>query len=126
MDRRGFLKGLLATAVVVVVDPQLPKPPAPLTPVLDKLTFDEIAMTTLKNYRPIFADNITEKRLINWGFNYDYKSPTDLERAYGIGRGRDITDDEVRAIPIAAAFAGMGSWPCTEDVGSSDLEDEVS
>jgi hypothetical protein len=61
MNRRDFLQGLFAAGVVAVAAPAtIIEAPlkAPIDVIVERLTFEEIAATTLKLYRPILADQI--------------------------------------------------------------------
>ena len=55
MDRRNFLKGLLAAGVVTLVQPTFPV--SNVAPAA-KISFEEIVRITLDKYRPILAQSI--------------------------------------------------------------------
>ena len=61
MNRRGFLKGLLATGVVTLVNPTLPTVPILKTKAIN---FDSLVAITLKNYRDVLAKNITDQQCL--------------------------------------------------------------
>lgn len=60
MNRRGFLKGFLATAAVVALAPLAPIVEVPVSSV----TFESLVATTLKNYRQVIADSITNQSVV--------------------------------------------------------------
>ena len=68
MNRRGFLKGLLATATVVALAPIAPIVELPIEDATF-VTFEKIAKIVLDKYRPLLAANITGAR-IKWEMLY--------------------------------------------------------
>jgi hypothetical protein len=118
MDRRSFLRGLLATAAIVVIDPSLPKAPAPL--VKSFCNFDQLVATTLANYRPLFAKNITEPSVPMWVFKGEKKYEIDGGKSEELfERIGCIGDGDVCAIEVAAAFNSYnGGWYSVEDRSS--------
>lgn len=74
MNRRNFLKGLLASTAVVALAPLAPVVEVPVSNATF-VSFDRIALTTLNKYRPIFADNLLDGR-IRWEALYTRKCTT--------------------------------------------------